>query len=203
MRRRRPTLNIELFTRGVVVSLKIRLSNGSEQRGGILAKGNVLEIQLDEAQHRLYNKLFVSRLDLSSASYCLGVIMKKGWHFAPWEKRGSIYEQQTVFTTSFFVAYSRPFTDSRGWPKFPYELMSFDSSELDLHKSIIKRRNSVFAHSDSAFYSVKPWRTEGFATDILKAPVFCITAVEGETLRGMIGKLQLSINMKLKELVPE
>jgi hypothetical protein len=162
-----------------------------------------MEIQLKSDDQRLYNRLYVSQVDLSSATYCLDVIMKKGWHFAPWEKRGSIYEQQTAFTTSFIVAYSRPFNTSRGWPKFPPRLMPFSPAESDLHRDIIERRNSIFAHSDSNNYSVRPWRAEGFATDILSAPIFRITADEGKALQKMIGKLQLSISIKLKEMVPE
>src|SRR4051812_25471137 len=108
-----------------------------------------MQIQVNSVDKGLYDRLYVSRVDLSSASYCLAIIIKKGWHFAPGERRGSIYEQQTAFTTALVVAYSRPFSNSHGWPKFPPALMRFDQGELDLHKSIIKRRNSIFAHSDS------------------------------------------------------
>jgi hypothetical protein len=162
-----------------------------------------MEVQLKSDEQRLYSRLYVSQVDLSSARYCLDFIMKKGWHFAAGEKRGSIYEQQTAFTTSFIVAYSRPFNTSRGWPKFPHALMPFDQTESNLHKDIINRRNSIFAHSDSKNYSVRPWRAGVLATDILSVPIFRITADEGKALRKMIGKLQLSISVKLKEMVPE
>jgi hypothetical protein len=37
----------------------------------------------------------------------------------------------------------------------------------------------------------------------MSAPIFRITADEGKALRKMIGKLQLSISVKLKEMLPE
>lgn len=161
-----------------------------------------MEIQLDETSRALYERLYVSGLDLASAEYCLSVLMKKGWHYMPWERRGSIYEQQSAFTSAFVVAYARPFNTSFGWPKFPAELILFDQDEQVLHDLIITLRNSVFAHSDSKSYSVRPWRAEGFATDIIGQPVFRITSDQGAALRVMIGKLQQAIQTRLKELVP-
>jgi hypothetical protein len=162
-----------------------------------------MEVQLDDNVQRLYSRLYVSGLDLASAEYCLGVLMKKGWHYLPWDKRGSIYEQQSAFTSALVVAYARPFNTSYGWPKFPVELIPFDEDEQVLHELIISLRNSVFAHSDSKSYSVRPWRAKGFATDIIGRPALRITAEQGRSLSIMIQKLQKSIQTRLMELVPE
>lgn len=162
-----------------------------------------MEIQLDDSVQRLYSRLYVSGLDLASADYCLSVLMKKGWHYLPWEKRGSIYEQQSAFTSAFVVAYARPFNTSYGWPKFPVELIPFEKYEQDLHDFIILLRNSAIAHSDSKSYSVRPWRAEGVATDVIGQPALRITADQGLALRVMIQKVQKSIQSRLKEIVPE
>lgn len=161
-----------------------------------------MEVQLEESVRRLYSRLYVSGLDFASAGYCLGVLMKKGWHYLPWEKRGSIYEQQSAFTSAFVVAYARPFNTSYGWPKFPVELIHFEQDEQALHDHIISLRNSVIAHSDSKSYSVRPWRSEGFPTDIIGQPALRITADQGLALQVMIQKLQKSIQRRLKEIVP-
>lgn len=108
------------------------------------------------------------------------------------------YEQQTAFTTAFVVAYARPFTKSHGWPAFPPGLMNFDQAEHALHKTVIAMRHQVFAHSDSPFYSVRPWRRKDVATDIVSAPVFRITADQGVALRQMIQKLHEAISIRLK-----
>ena len=160
-------------------------------------------IELDQDQQRLYSRLFVSEMDLSSARFSLSMLTKKGWHAMQWERRGSIYAQQTAYVTAFVIAYARPFNESRGWPRFPSALMPFTEDEQLLHKRIIVMRNKIVAHSDSSVYSVRPWRVEGFSTDIVGAPTMVITAEECALLDGMIEKLTDAISKKLKEILPE
>jgi hypothetical protein len=64
----------------------------------------------------------------------LGVIIKKGWHHQPWERRASIYLQQSVYTTAFVVAYVRPFTTRRA--QFPQDLIVFNLHEMELHELV-------------------------------------------------------------------
>jgi hypothetical protein len=56
------------------------------------------------------------------------VLIKKGWHWMPWERRGTIYLRRAAFTTSLVTPYARPFTGSRGWPKIPTELINYDQA---------------------------------------------------------------------------
>lgn len=72
-----------------------------------------MEVHLNDRDARLYSKLFVSRMDIEFARYCASVLLKKGWHFQPWERRGTVYQQQAVFTTALVTAYGRAFTDSK------------------------------------------------------------------------------------------
>ena len=127
-----------------------------------------MEIQLQDVEAKLYRRLQVSSLDFDFAQYCVGVILKR--HYQPWEKRGTIHLQQSAFMSAFVIAYARPFTKSRGWPKFPPQLKEFDGEENVLHDHMIELRDTVYAHSDSSNYSVTPWRSRKFSTDIVGAP---------------------------------
>jgi hypothetical protein len=162
-----------------------------------------MEVDLNSQEHTLYSRLYVSDLDLSAAAFSLALIIKKRWHHLPWEKRGSIYQQQAAYTTSFIVSYARPFNSSFGWPKFPKDLIPFSSDEWILHKEIIDLRNSVVAHSDSKSYLIRPWRSKALATDIVSAPILRITADQGLQLAQMIHKLQSSIHIALQQILPK
>jgi hypothetical protein len=153
-----------------------------------------MEIRLQGGDAKLYSKLQVSILDLDAAQYYLGVILKKKWHYQPWEKRGTIYLQQSAFMSALVIAYARPFTKSRDWPKFPPKLKEFDSEENALHDHMIGLRNTVYAHSDSNNYSVTPWRSARFSANVVGAPPFRISAEEADLLRQMINKLRLAIH---------
>ena len=161
-----------------------------------------MKIQLHGGEAKLYSRLHVSSLDFEFAEYCVGVILKKGWHYQPWEKRGTIYLQQSAFMSAFVIAYARPFTKSRGWPKFPPQLMEFDGDENILHDHMIELRNTVYAHSDSSNYSVTLWRSGKFSTDIVGAPALRISAEEAALLKQMINKLQLAIRRRMHQIVP-
>ena len=111
-----------------------------------------MEIHLPDDDAKLYSRLHVSSLDLDLAKYCVGVILKKGWHYQPWEKRGTIYLQQSTFTSALVTAYARPFTESHGWPKFPPDLKEFDGEENKLHDQLIELRNTIYAHSQQELF---------------------------------------------------
>lgn len=162
-----------------------------------------MEIQLQDHDAKLYGRLYVSGIDLDFAKYCLNVILKKRWHYQPWEKRGTIYLRQSVFMSALVIAYARPFTKSRDWPRFPSHLMDFDSDETVLHEHMIKLRNTLYAHSDSSNYSVKPWRSGEFSTVIVGAPALCMSAEEAQLLKQMIDKLQLAIRRRMLQIVVE
>jgi len=161
-----------------------------------------MEIQLSPDDAKLYSKLYVSSSDIAFARYCASVILKKGWHTQPWERRGTIYQQQAAFTTALVTAYARPFTKSHGWPSLPKELTAvYSDQEAALHKQLIKLRHTVYAHSDSAGYSIRPWHAEDFSTDIVGAPVMRITSEEATLFQVMTRKLLLSMDARRKALL--
>lgn len=159
-----------------------------------------MHLDFDDATQRLYSKLFVSCGDLSFARECAVYLLKNGWHYKPWEKRGGIYFRQSAFTTALIVAYARPFTQSRGWPKISKGLIAFARDERELHERMLLLRNQVYAHSDSAQYSIRPWSGGGLETDIVGAPFRSLEAKEVSALVDMIDKLLKALGRQLLEL---
>ena len=161
--------------------------------------------EIDMAQsaelERLYKRLYIAGEDLTKAAQFAAFILKKGWHFNPWERRGTIYLQQSAFTSSLIVFYSRPFTRSIGLPEFPRRLLKYNDAENNLHDTIIQLRHKVYAHSDDASYKVQPFSINGYPTAILGAPFFKLSKSEVEILRRMIGKTIKEIHGELGELI--
>lgn len=159
------------------------------------------EVRLNEYDQKLYGRLLVSRDDISFARYCAGVLFKKGWHHQPWERRGTVYEQQAAYTTALVTAYGRPFTQSKGWPVFPARLITYDHQEMILHTQLIELRHEVYAHSDSARYTIRPWRIGTMPATIIHRPALRITAADTTLFLRMAGKLLSSIDARMKSLL--
>ncbi|MGR9438410.1 hypothetical protein ACU8V1_25880 (plasmid) [Rhizobium leguminosarum] len=123
-----------------------------------------MQIELDPHQKRQYDKLRISWMDIAHALQCARFLIKKGWHSFEWERRGSTYLQQSAFTTSLVVSYSRPFSTARSLPGLPSRLINWTNEEKALHDRILALRNEVYAHSDGASYSFQPWQSNGFTT---------------------------------------
>jgi len=160
-----------------------------------------MEVSLDPVTKRRYSRLYISGMDFDIAAYCLNMVIKKGWHHKPWERRGAVYQQQTVFTTTLIVAYARPF-NSRP-TKLELTNVPFNHGEKALHQKIMELRKKVCAHSDGDVYDIRPWRTKSFATDIVRAPTVTITSEQAGRLKGMIHKFQTHIHTELKKIVPQ
>lgn len=160
-----------------------------------------MEVQLTADDAKLYSRLYVSIKDVDFARYCAGVLLKKGWHRQPWEGRGTTYQQQAAFTSALVTAYGRPFTSSDGWPKIPLDLIPYDEQEWALHEQLKTLRHTVYAHSDSINYSIRPYRSEAFSTDIVTAPALRITSEDAKRLQLMTGKLIASFRRKMSSLL--
>ena len=151
----------------------------------------------------LYQRLYISKEDLSMAAFFARHILKKGWHFTPWEdrRRWSTYLQQAAFTTSFVIAYARPFTKSYGWPSFPKSLITYDDADWELHDRLVRLRNQVYAHSDSISHKVRPIRILKYPSAIVGSPPLRI--LSGDLKHGirMIAKLRRSVSVELRRLI--
>jgi hypothetical protein len=75
-----------------------------------------------------YDRLMASSHDFAQANFYARYLLKKGRHGQPWERRGTIYQQQTAFVTNLIVACARPFTNGKAWSSFPEKLVHFDST---------------------------------------------------------------------------
>ena len=149
----------------------------------------------------LYERLYVARDDLRHASSFAAHLLKKGWHFDPWERRGSTYMQQSAYTTALVVTYARPFTESRGWPKFPKRLAPYDDEQKSLHRKILILRNEVYAHSDVARQQVRPYKILGSASAIVMQPSMKLTKKETEALMEMIQATASAIDARMAQLI--
>lgn len=152
----------------------------------------------------LYSLLHVAEEDLRQAEFYATYLLKKGWHHQAWERRWTVYMQQAAFTTALATAYSRPFTVSRSWPKFPTRLLRhFDAAQRELHRQIVNLRNSVYAHSDIGGRLVRPFSLEGDPTAIERLPSMRFTREELERLKAMIKVIQSAIAARKMELLPQ
>lgn len=137
-----------------------------------------------------YQRLYMAAHDLGHAKEYFKFLIKNEWHHAPYERRGNIYLQQSAFTTSAVISYSRPFTKSYGWPSFPSSLLPYGEKEIGLHQHFLNLRNEVYAHSDSKHNSIRPFITDEFSTDIVGTPFLRLTAEECTLAVHMIISVQ-------------
>lgn len=112
--------------------------------------------------------------------------------------------QQSAFTSSLIVSYASPFKQSYGWPALPNEFIHYDAEQTALHEQLIELRDQVFAHSDSAKYSIRPWRIDSeLVTDIESAPFLSLSKHQCEQVVAMTTGIVLRLAPRLNELQKE
>lgn len=152
----------------------------------------------------LYARLYVSTQDLSCARSYAQHLIKKGWHSAPYERRGTVYMQQSAFTTALVVSYCRPFTRGKGWPQFPERFVRYTVNEARLHRRILDLRHQVYAHSDSERYSIRPMKLGADVfSDIVGAPFLMLKKEECELVVCMIDGICRLLQPELESLRKE
>ncbi|MER9147056.1 hypothetical protein NKI30_00215 [Mesorhizobium opportunistum] len=150
-------------------------------------------IELPKAEKGLFDKLTVSCMDIGFAKQCAEFLLKKGWHSQEWQRRGSVYFQQSVYTTSLIVSYTRPFTKTRGLPAIPADWLDFSPDEQRLHRALRHRHNTVYAHSDGSSYSFRPWKSDDFATILEQRPAHILSKDDAELFVRMSARLLKSL----------
>jgi hypothetical protein len=153
----------------------------------------------------LYKKLVVSQDDFGQAKYFIGYILKKGWHFSPWDSaiRYPTYLKQAAFTTAFVTAYARPFTGTRSSPALSLKIAKYGISEKRLHDEILELRNTVYAHSDIEKQDVRPLVFMGFASAVQKQPVMKFSKLNAELVLRMVESLSEHVRARLNLLAKE
>lgn len=151
----------------------------------------------------MYERLYVFAEDFGLALQFAQYLLKKGWHSAPYERRGRIYLQQAAFTTSVVVSYSRPFTRGKGWPQFPSELWPYGPEKMQVHKLVLILRRQVYAHSDSSRHSIRPFQVGEHRIEVVGTPFLRLCASECAAIVGMINSIQGLLGPKLNRLRQE
>ncbi|RVH23021.1 hypothetical protein [Sinorhizobium meliloti] len=159
-------------------------------------------IDLEPHQKRQYDKLRISCMDIAHALQCARFLIKKGWHSFEWERRGSIYLQQSAFTTSLIVSYARPFTPARSLPGLPSRLIKWTEEEKALHDKIMSLRNEVYAHSDGTSYSFQPWQSEDFATIIERWPHRRLSKDDTLAFEAMAERILEALRERMTHIFP-
>ncbi len=156
-------------------------------------------MQAVDHKKRQFERLSASLYDFSQANFCACYLLKKGWHAKEWERRGTIYQQQTAFVTNLVIAYARPFTASNGWPGFPSKLANFDARQRKMHNRLLAMRHKIFAHSDSQHFTFKPVAGR-FRGTIEGVPSAVLSVNEAECVKQMTEDLLKATRKKLDEL---
>lgn len=158
-------------------------------------------LELSEEDMKAYGRLDVARRDLYDCMAYGDFIIKKGWNAKPWS-RGSVYLQQTAFVTAMVVSYGRAFTRSDGFGYLPKSMMAdFSPEEQVYHKQIMDSRHQLYAHSDSAYYPIKPYRSPHMS-DITQYHVEEISADRIRQLQAMCRKV-IDACTAAKEVIKE
>jgi hypothetical protein len=158
---------------------------------------------ITQAERKLYQRLTVWNEDFRHANYFASFLLKKGWHFDPWDKkiRWSTYMQQAAFTSALVAAYCRPFVETRNGAVLSMKLAPYNDSERELHDKLKTLRNSVYAHSDVELQNVRPISIGSRATAIVTLPVLKLTRAETQKVHSMIERTSNSIDAKLQSLI--
>ncbi len=151
-----------------------------------------------DQKQKLYERIYVAAEDIWLARQYAKHLLKNGWHSAPWERRGSIYMQQSAFVTALVVSYARAFTKSYGWPSLPDGILPEDQGSKVLHEQLIKLRHEVYAHSDSKHHKIQPWRLDSeVITNIRGSPILRFTKDECERIIELIDKIRERLMPKI------
>lgn len=159
-----------------------------------------MELPLTQRDSSLYAKLYASVSDIAFARLCAEHIQRKGWNKRPWS-RGSGYFQQSAFVTSLVVSYGRPFASARKEPKFPERLLTYDAHQRTLHNHLIQQRNQVYAHSDLAHWTIRPWRSGDFETAIIGQPILVLEPDQIDEFLSMTEHLVQAIGDRMRTIL--
>ena len=102
------------------------------------------------SNHHLFERLLLSLRDLAHAKSAITFILQD----VEYDKTYDLAELRRfqAYETSLIISYSRPFSQSSGdLPKLSYKALGVKLSSFSraIHDDLIKKRNTVFAHSDA------------------------------------------------------
>lgn len=115
-----------------------------------------IEIDVDEEEFRLFNRLLLSYNDFKQAHEVASELLKNGYYDDYPHNRTLVHS----LNLTVIVAYSRPFKVSRGQlalKSLPERVLSeFDHEQMEIHQQVLCDRDTMMAHSDADANNVLP-----------------------------------------------
>ena len=150
-----------------------------------------------------YTDLYSARMDLGEARQFAEFLLKKAWHFAPWERRGTIYCQQSAFVTAFIVSYIRPFSTKGQRESLGFLMEGLTDAEKRFHETMLRLRNKVYGHSDSSVVRFQILPRDGERPLVIESiPFRRLEKFELQAALLVITKLQRRITEEMERLGP-
>ncbi|MGK0249191.1 MAG: hypothetical protein ACI910_001929 [Oleispira sp.] len=108
-----------------------------------------IEIDVDEAEFRLFNRLLLSYNDFKQAHEVASELVENDYYEKYPENRTLVH----ALNLAVIIAYSRPFKVSRGelaLKTLPEDfLCQFDEKKMKIHHQVLNDRDTMMAHSDA------------------------------------------------------
>jgi hypothetical protein len=151
-----------------------------------------------------YRRLVISYFDLSEATQFLNQLKALGP--INFEEPIDVLELRRALTIASIVAYGRPFTRNDGAPHTAprIKIENIDTvspTQRDLHATIIKRRNSVIAHSDAEMAALRYERDHpnGPVPHIVD-PRIALTLGQAESFHALSFKVSLWVSSRAYQI---
>lgn len=108
-----------------------------------------IEIDVDEEDFRLFNRLLLSYNDFKQAHEVASELLENGYYDDYPHNRTLVH----ALNLTVIIAYSRPFTVSRGQlalKSLPEQVLcKFDQEQMEIHHQVLCDRDTMLAHSDA------------------------------------------------------
>lgn len=115
-----------------------------------------IEIDIDEDEFRLFNRLLLSYNDFKQAHEVASELLENGYYDDYPKNRTLVH----ALNLTVIIAYSRPFKVSRGQlalKSLPEEVLSgFNQEQMEIHQQVLCDRDTMMAHSDADANNVFP-----------------------------------------------
>jgi hypothetical protein len=115
-----------------------------------------IEIDVNEEEFRLFNRLLISYNDFKQAHEVASELVNGDYYEKYPENRHILH----ALNLAVVIAYSRPFKTSRGklaLKSLPENILSsFDEEKMNIHNQVLSDRDTMMAHSDADANNVVP-----------------------------------------------
>ena len=173
-----------------------------------------IEIDVDEEEFRLFNRLLLSYNDFKQAHEVASELLENGY-YEDYPKNRTLVN---ALNLTVIIAYSRPFKASRGQLALKYlpeEVLSeFDQKQMEIHTQVLCDRDTMMAHSDSDANNVIPqvqdlghrkilipMNASPYATPLLREAMEMLAAMAYE-LQEKVFEMRMEIEPRIIDKLP-